>query len=213
MERRGLSVWGQLVIQPISRFPKVTKCYPMVTQGLPKGYPRVTQGLPKGYLRLPKVAPGYSGLHVVPWDCRHFNELTCSSKSRNALPWHLKQFHDLACSPTSLHLVTEAFMQFHEHECSSMGMKVLMFGLFVIKLKLKGCLRFYNVPEGYPRFPKVSQGTQMLQGITWILMKLHKLKFSKKRLHEDPWACMQLNKLACSCISLHAVTLACMQLH
>ena len=90
---------------------------------VPKGYQRLP-GVTKG---LPKVVPCHSRLHAVPWECRHFNELGCSSKSRNAVPWHWKQFHDLARSSTSLHLATEAYMQYHEHEWSSMGMQVLMF--------------------------------------------------------------------------------------
>ena len=107
-------------------------------------------------------------------------------------------------------------MQFHEHECSSMGMQVLMFCLFVIKLKFKGCLRFYNVPEGYPRFPKVPKCSKALHELACSYislnavkrdcMKIHELACNYISLHAVAQACMQLLKLACSNISLHAVT-------
>ena len=41
--------------------------------------------------RWPKFTQGYPRLDAVPWDWRHFNELSCGSKSRNAVPWACMQ--------------------------------------------------------------------------------------------------------------------------
>ena len=58
--------------------------------------------------------------------CRHFNELPCSSKSRNAVPWPCIHFHEHACSSMqvlmSCHAVPWVYMKYHELACSSMSL-------------------------------------------------------------------------------------------
>ncbi len=76
---------------------------------------------------------------------------------------------------------------------------------------------FQMVTQGYPRLPKVFQGSVPRP---WACMQLHKLACRKKRLHCScismhavTYASMQLHKLVCSYIILDAVPWACMQFH
>ena len=86
-------------VQECSRmFKNVQECSRMLTVSKSKSWNNNVMQLNSIYVhslgcpRLPKVAEGCRRLpkvrwHAVLWDCRHFNGLACSSKSRNAVPW------------------------------------------------------------------------------------------------------------------------------